>query len=35
VREKLVRSLDISLDINQVSSDLINEMERYTVTENG
>ncbi|MCK4746084.1 MAG: DNA polymerase III subunit alpha, partial [Bacteroidales bacterium] len=35
VREKLVRSLDIFLDINQISSELIDEIARYTVTENG
>ena len=35
VREKLVRSIDISLNINQVTADLIDEIERYTVNENG
>jgi DNA polymerase-3 subunit alpha len=35
VREKLVRSLDITLDINQISNELIEEIERYTVTANG
>ena len=35
VREKLVRSVDISLDISQVSSELIETFERFTVNENG
>ena len=35
VREKLVRSLDISVEINQVSRELIETFERYTVNENG
>jgi len=35
VREKLVRSVDITLDINQISRELISEFERYTVSENG
>ncbi len=35
VREKLVRSVDISLDISQVSSDLIESFDRFTVNENG
>jgi len=35
VREKLVRSVDISLDINQVSSEFIESIDRFTVNENG
>ena len=35
VREKLVRSLDITLDIHQVTRELIDEFERYTVGEHG
>ena len=35
VREKLVRSVDISVEINQVSRELIETFERYTVNENG
>ncbi len=35
VREKLVRSVDISLDITQVSNELIESFERFTVNENG
>jgi DNA polymerase-3 subunit alpha len=35
VREKLVRSVDITLDIDQVSSELIDELEHYTVQEDG
>ncbi|MCK5137195.1 MAG: DNA polymerase III subunit alpha [Bacteroidales bacterium] len=35
VREKLVRSVDITLNINQLSRELIEEIERYTVNENG
>ncbi|MFH0756579.1 MAG: DNA polymerase III subunit alpha [Bacteroidota bacterium] len=35
VREKLVRSVDIHVDINQINSELIEEIERYTVQENG
>ncbi|MEN8230759.1 MAG: DNA polymerase III subunit alpha, partial [Bacteroidota bacterium] len=35
VREKLVRSVDVSVDINQVSRELIESFERYTVDENG
>ncbi len=30
VREKLVRSVNISLDINHLTGELINELERYT-----
>ena len=35
VRDKLVRSVDISVEINQVSRELIETFERYTVNENG
>jgi DNA polymerase-3 subunit alpha len=35
VRDKLVRSVDISLDIDQVTNALIDELERYTVNEHG
>ncbi len=35
VCEKLVRSVDISLDIDQVTQELIDELDRYTVHENG
>ena len=35
VREKLVRSLDISLDINHISNEIIESFDRYTVDENG
>ena len=35
VREKLVKSVNISLDINQVSGELIESFERYTVNESG
>ena len=35
VREKLVKSIDVSLNINQVSSELIDSFERYTVNESG
>jgi DNA polymerase-3 subunit alpha len=35
VREKLVKSVDVSLNINQVSPQIINTLERYTVKENG
>ena len=35
VREKLVRSLNITLDINQITGELIEEIERHTVPENG
>ncbi len=35
IREKLVRSVDIALDINRLSRELIEEFERYTVNENG
>ena len=35
VREKLVRSVELSVNINQISRELIDEIERYTVTENG
>lgn len=35
VREKMVRSLDITLHIDQLSRELIERLERYTVAENG
>ena len=35
VRDKLVKSIDIFLDINQVSNALINSFEPYTVNESG
>jgi len=35
IREKLVKSVDVSLDINQVSGELIESFERYTVNESG
>jgi DNA polymerase-3 subunit alpha len=35
VREKLVRSVDISLDIDQLSEEIIDELESFTVSENG
>ena len=35
VREKLVKSVDILLDINRVSSELISSFETYTVKESG
>jgi len=35
VRDKLVKSIDIFLDINQVSDALINSFEPYTVNESG
>ena len=35
VREKLVKSIDILLDINKVSDELINSFEPYTVNESG
>ncbi|MGW8317432.1 MAG: helix-hairpin-helix domain-containing protein, partial [Bacteroidales bacterium] len=35
VCEKLVRSVDISLEIDQVTPELIDELDRYTVHENG
>lgn len=35
VRDKLVKSIDISLNINQVSDELINSFEPYTVNESG
>ena len=35
VRDKLVRSVDITLDIDQVSGDLIEELDHYTVHEDG
>ncbi len=35
VREKLVKSVDISLNINQISEELIESFERHTVNERG
>jgi DNA polymerase III subunit alpha len=35
VREKLVKSVDISLNINKLSNDLIESLERYTVKDSG
>jgi hypothetical protein len=35
IREKLVKSVDVSLNINQLKSDLINSLEAYTVKEGG
>ncbi len=35
VRDKLVRSVDISLNISQITSRLIEELEHYTVNEKG
>ena len=35
VRDKLVKSVDISLDINQISEELIESFERHTVNERG
>ncbi len=35
VREKMVRSLRITLKIEQLSRELIEQLERYTVAENG
>ncbi|MDF1574547.1 MAG: DNA polymerase III subunit alpha [Bacteroidales bacterium] len=35
VRDKLVKSVDISLDINQITDELIDSFERYTVNEKG
>ena len=35
VREKLVKSVDILLDINRVSNELISSFEPYTVNESG
>jgi DNA polymerase-3 subunit alpha len=35
VRDKLARSLDITLDINQVSREIINELEKFAIAENG
>jgi len=35
VREKMVKSVDILLDINHVSDELISSFEPYTVNENG
>ncbi len=35
VRDKLVRSVDLSVDINRINSELIEAIDRYTVRENG
>jgi len=35
VREKLVRSVDLIVDINRINSGLIEEIDRYTVQEKG
>jgi DNA polymerase-3 subunit alpha len=35
VREKLVRSVDLIIDIHRINRELIEEIERYTVSENG
>ena len=35
VLEKLVRSVNISLELSRVTRDLMDELERYTVRENG
>ena len=35
IREKLVRSVDIILDIHQITAELINEIEHFAVNENG
>lgn len=35
VRDKLVKSVDILLDINRVSNELITSFEPYTVNESG
>ena len=35
IREKLVKSVDVSLNINQLKSDLIDVLEAYTVKEGG
>jgi DNA polymerase-3 subunit alpha len=35
VRDKLVKSVDISMDIKEVSDELIESFERYTVNSNG
>jgi DNA polymerase-3 subunit alpha len=35
VRDKLVKSVDITLDIDKVSNELVESFERYTVNTNG
>ncbi len=35
VRDKLVKSIDILLDINKVSNELINSFDPYMVTDSG
>jgi DNA polymerase-3 subunit alpha len=35
VREKLIRSVDLVVDINRVNRELIEEIDRFTVSENG
>ena len=35
VREKLVKSVNISLDVSRISSELMDAFEQYTVPEHG
>ena len=35
VRDKLVKSINVSVNINRISSELIDSFERFTVNENG
>ena len=35
VREKLVKSVNISMVISKITTEFIDEIERYTVNENG
>ena len=35
VRDKLVKSVDISMDINQISDEVINSLDRFTVNDSG
>jgi DNA polymerase-3 subunit alpha len=35
VRDKLVKSVDISLNINNITDDLIDSIESHTVKDNG
>jgi DNA polymerase-3 subunit alpha len=35
VRDKLVRSVDLSMDVNRITHELIEQIDRYTVQENG
>ena len=35
VREKLVKSVNLTLDISKITTELIDEIERHTVTESG